>query len=424
MLYLFQNLAWAAPSQLLLAQQILAWHPGEKEQRLALLMAVGGVASLIGHPLAGWLSDRTGGRFGRRAPWVLVGALLAAAALLALGAAPGFGALVAGWAVFQLVIAASINAAQAIPPDTVPDRQYGTVSGVMGLTYTLGVVLGTAVATLLGIGAAYAATAALLVAGVVQFLAMHPDVTAVRDARAARDDAPSAAPAPDAPAGTAGDPAVGAAGTAGPDAADAAGTRAARERAAAAGVGAYHDYWWVFAARFLVTAGNYVALFYLFYYLRDRIGVPDPDGGVLLLTGVYALCVVVTAMVSGRASDRSGNRRAYVALSSAGVAAACVLMAFATSFAVVVGAAVLLGLSWGVYMAVEQALINEVLPDADKRGRDVGVMNLAVAGPNALAPVLAAASLAWLGGYPGLYVFSAVITAVGAVIIRRVRTVP
>lgn len=329
-MYLVQNLAWAAPSQLLLAQQILAWYPGEKEQRLAALMAVGGVASLMGHPLAGWLSDHTGGRFGLRAPWVLGGALVAAAALLALAAAPVFGVLVAGWAVFQLVIAASINAAQAIPPDTVPDRQYGIVSGVMGLTYTLGLFRGDA----------------------------------------------------------------------------------------------YHDYRWVFAARFLVTAGNYVALFYLFYYLRDRIGVADPDGGVLALTGVYALCVVVTAMASGRASDRSGRRRVYVALSSVGVAVACVLMAFAESFAAVVAAAVILGLSWGVYMAVDQALINEVLPDADTRGRDVGVMNLAVAGPNALAPVLAAASLAWLGGYPGLYVFSAAITAVGAVIIRQVRAVP
>lgn len=403
-MYLFQNLAWAAPSQLLLAQQILAWYPGEKEQRLAALMAVGGVASLMGHPLAGWLSDHTGGRFGLRAPWVLGGALVAAAALLALAAAPGFGALIAGWAVFQLAVAASINASQAIPPDTVPDRQYGTVSGVMGLTYTLGLVLGTAVATLLGIGAAYAVTAALLVTGVVQFLVAHGDVTAVRVPRAPRDDAPSAAPGPDPAAGTAAGPADVAAGLFRGD--------------------AYHDYRWVFAARFLVTAGNYVALFYLFYYLRDRIGVADPDGGVLALTGVYALCVVVTAMASGRASDRSGRRRVYVALSSVGVAVACVLMAFAESFAAVVAAAVILGLSWGVYMAVDQALINEVLPDADARGRDVGVMNLAVAGPNVLAPVLAAASLAWLGGYPGLYVFSAAITAVGAVIIRRVRTVP
>lgn len=62
LLYLAQNMSWSAPSQLLLAQQILAWYPENKEQKLALLMAIGGVCSVVGHPLTGWLSDRTRGR--------------------------------------------------------------------------------------------------------------------------------------------------------------------------------------------------------------------------------------------------------------------------------------------------------------------------------------------------------------------------
>ena len=74
-------------------------------------------------------------------------------------------------------------------------------------------------------------------------------------------------------------------------------------------------------------------------------------------------------------------------------------------------------------MAVDQALINEVLPQAGQRGRDLGLMNVAVAGPNMAAPVLAAASLSLLGGYPGLYLFAGVLSAAGAVLIMRVRTV-
>lgn len=185
----------------------------------------------------------------------------------------------------------------------------------------------------------------------------------------------------------------------------------------------YADFWWVFVARFLVTAGNMVALFYLFYFLRDGIGYANPDAGVLILTVVYAVCVVLTAVVSGRRSDASGRRKIYVIMASLGVAAACAMMAVASTFAVVVGAAVLLGLSWGVYMAVDQALINEVLPQAGQRGRDLGLMNVAVAGPNMAAPVLAAASLSLLGGYPGLYLFAGVLSAAGAVLIMRVRTV-
>lgn len=393
LLYLGQNLAWAAPAQLLLARQILAWHPGDKEARLALLMAIGGVASLVGHPLAGWLSDATGGRRGRRSPWILVGAVVAAGCLAAMAAAPGFWALTAAWTVFQLFIAAAINSAQAVAPDGVPRHQYGTVSGVLGLTYTLGLVAGTAVAALLGTGPAYLVAATLLLAATAQFLIGFRDPTAGVAPAAAPREAP--APAPDPAPGQSGRPAAG-----------------------------YRDFGWVFVARFLVTTGNYVALFYLFYFLRDRIGLADPDGGVLVLTGIYAACVVATAVAAGVVSDRSGRRRGYVAASSAGVAVACAVMAAAGGFAVVVAAAVLLGLSWGVFMAVDQALINEVLPSAERRGRDVGVMNLAVAGPNTLAPLLAAAALGVLGGYPGLYLFAGAVTALGAAAVTRVRGVP
>ena len=395
LLYLGQNISWAAPTQLLLAQQILVWHPGDKEQKLALLMAIGGFFSIIGHPLAGWLSDRTNSRWGRRAPWILFGGLAAAGSLVFLGAAPGFTALTIGWAVFQLAIAASINAAQAVAPDTVPDRQYGMVSGVLGLTYTLGVVLGTVVATLFDVGLAYMVTAALLLIFIGQFLPGFRDVSRVRSRGPL-----SPVPYDDDAGETAVVPAV----------ADAPG-------------GPYRDFAWAFVARFLVTTGNSVALFYLFYYLRDHIGHSDPDAGVLVLTGAYAGCVILTAILSGKLSDKMGKRRIFVAASSLGVAGACAIMAVATSFTMVIGAAVLLGLSWGVFMAVDQALINQVLPKAEERGRDVGVMNLAVAGPNMAAPVLAAFALAQLGGYPGLYVFAGVLTAIGAVLVYRVRSV-
>lgn len=148
-------------------------------------MAVGGFFSIIGHPLAGWLSDRTDTRWGRRAPWILFGGLAAAGSLVFLGAAPGFMALTIGWAVFQLAIAASINAAQAVAPDTVPDNQYGVVSGVLGLTYTLGVVLGTVVATVFDLGLAYIVTAALLLVLIGQFLPGFRDVSRVRSQAAA-----------------------------------------------------------------------------------------------------------------------------------------------------------------------------------------------------------------------------------------------
>ncbi|MFE3379956.1 MFS transporter [Streptomyces anulatus] len=389
LLYLGQNMAWAAPAQLLIAQQVEEWYPESKETYLAWLMAAGGVVSMLATPLAGMISDRTVSRFGRRSPWILAGALGAAAALSAMSVAGGYAKLLVAWLLFQVAIAFAINATQTVPPDRVPQRQYGMVSGVMGLTYTLAVVAGTLVATVLPRTAAYLVAAALLAVVTAQFL------MGFREPPRHREPAPVAArtpqPAPEPPQGP-----------------------ATRVRA---------DYWWVFTARLLVTLAQAIALFYLLYFLRDRIHHPDPDSGVLVLTLVYAVAVLATAVVGGRWSDRLRRRKPFIALTSYGLAVAAATMASANSFGVVVVAAIVLGVSWGIYTAVDQALINEVLPDPDARGRDIGVMNLAVAAPNSLAPVLAGLALSHFGGYPGLYLLAAVLALVGGVVIRFVRTV-
>lgn len=115
LLYLGQNTAWAGPSQLLIAIQVAEWFPGQKEERLAWLMAAGGAVMLVATPLAGAVSDRTGSRFGRRTPWILAGALVAALALVVMGFAPGYAVLVAGWLLFQAVLAFSTNARSRWP---------------------------------------------------------------------------------------------------------------------------------------------------------------------------------------------------------------------------------------------------------------------------------------------------------------------
>ncbi|MGO0575294.1 MFS transporter [Ornithinimicrobium panacihumi] len=389
LLYLGQNAAWAGPTQLLIAIQVADWYPGEKEERLAWVMAAGGAVMLVATPLAGAVSDRTGSRFGRRAPWILVGALVAAIALVWMGFAPGYAVLLAGWLLFQAAIAFSINAAQAVAPDQVPRRQYGLVSGVMGLTYTLGVVVGTLIGTMLGVRTAYLVTALVLVLLVGQFLVRFRDPQVLREKVAV-------------------DPVGGA--------------RWARFSVVPS-PRRYPDFAWVFLTRLLVTLGNSIALFYLLYFLRDRIRVADAEGGVLVLTAVYAVMVIVSAIVSGRWSDRVDRRLPFVSLSSLGVTLACLIMAWALDWWVVVVAAAVLGVSWGVYMAVDQALINEVLPTMADRGRDVGIMNVAVALPNTFSPVIAALALRNLGGYPGLYLLAGALALLGGVLVWRVRDV-
>lgn len=51
-------------------------------------------------------------------------------------------------------------------------------------------------------------------------------------------------------------------------------------------------------------------------------------------------------------------------------------------------AEIIMGFAYGIYMAVDQALVIDVLPNADRPGKDLGVINIANALPQPFAPAL------------------------------------
>jgi hypothetical protein len=72
---------------------------------------------------------------------------------------------------------------------------------------------------------------------------------------------------------------------------------------------------------------------------------------------------------------------------------------------------------------VAQALVTQVLPDPTAVAGELGVMNVAVVAPQALAPLLASLVIAELGGYSVLFGLAGVITVLGALSVGRIRTV-
>ncbi|MEU8316813.1 hypothetical protein AB0C33_00475 [Nonomuraea sp. NPDC048881] len=80
------------------------------------------------------------------------------------------------------------------------------------------------------------------------------------------------------------------------------------------------------------------------------------------------------------------------------------------------------GIAFGVYLAVDMALVTKVLPAPGDAGKDMGVLNIANAGPQILAPALAAVVVG-TGGYPALFVVGIVISLVGSVGVLRIRGV-
>ena len=69
-------LIWGAVPGILLPQQVTLVDPANKVANLAIVMTISALAAMLAQPIAGQLSDRTRSRFGRRAPWIVLGALV------------------------------------------------------------------------------------------------------------------------------------------------------------------------------------------------------------------------------------------------------------------------------------------------------------------------------------------------------------
>nr|WP_269328942.1 MFS transporter [Kineosporia babensis] len=369
----------------MLAQQAEALAPEHKESALSLVTGVGAAVSTVTNPFWGALSDRTTLRLGRRLPWVLGGAAGGAVAMLLLAAAENIGQMVAAWALAQAALNAMLAALTATVPDQVPVGERGTVGGALAVAQTLGVVAGSGVAAATGsIAAGYLALAALLL------------ITTVPYALNSRDTPRTEPPTSFAWSSFWVSPR------------------------------AHPDFAWAWITRFLMNLGNALLILYLLYYLQDAVGLPDDEAEstVFALTAVYGACTVLTAFAGGLASDRIGRRKVFVIGSGLVTAAALLLFALVPTVLAAWVGAVVLGIGFGAYTAVDFALITQVLPAEDDRAKDLGVINIAAALPQVLAPVLAAAVLAVDLGYAGVFGLAAGISVLGSVLVGQIRSVP
>ncbi|GLZ40235.1 MFS transporter [Actinokineospora sp. NBRC 105648] len=376
---------WYGPLQILLGKQADLIAPLSKESVLALVAGVGAACSMVANPLWGALSDRTTGRWGKRAPWVLGGAVAGAGGLALLAAADSVAGMVLGWSVAQIALNAPFAALSAAIPDQVPVERRGTAGGYFGLAQTAGIMGGTGLALVGGtVLSGYLACAVAVLLGSLPFALLRHEVV----------------PGPRPPW----------------DLGD-------FLRGFWVNPLRHRDFGWAWLTRFLINLGNAVALLYLLYYLQDEVRIADPAGGVFVLTAVYAVALLGTVLVGGVLSDRLGRRRAFVCWSGVIMSVASVLLAGWPTWTGAVVAAAVLGVGFGTYTSVDFALVTEVLPAAADRGRHLGVINIANTLPQVLAPVLAAPIVAHLGGYPVLYLTAAAVGLLGAVLVYRIESV-
>ncbi|MBC3842493.1 MFS transporter [Streptacidiphilus sp. 4-A2] len=136
------QIALQTPSTFLIPQQIAAIDPQGKVTAYAWASALGAVAGLFAAPLAGALSDRTTGRFGRRRPWMLGGAAASMAVLLETGLATTVWAVSLGALLLSAAMCALGAGLNTVVPDQVPVGERGRVLGWAAVPQAAGLALG------------------------------------------------------------------------------------------------------------------------------------------------------------------------------------------------------------------------------------------------------------------------------------------
>jgi MFS family permease len=186
------------------------------------------------------------------------------------------------------------------------------------------------------------------------------------------------------------------------------------------------DFAWAFTSRFFFVLAYAFLVTYQAYYLLDHLGSAEADvpRQVFLGTFVQSAVLVAASLLAGRLSDRTGRRKVFVVAASVIYGLALFAIAAASSFnGFLIGMAIG-GLGFGMYMAVDLALVVDVLPDMGSAAKDLGVLNIAGALPSAVAPAIAPAILVVGGGSYGLlYAVAGVCALVAAAAIIPVTRV-
>ncbi len=378
--------------QIVLPSQIAAIDPEGKIGTYGILASIGAAAAAIGNPIFGALSDRTRSRFGRRAPWLVISAVVALVLLALLGGMTSLFWLGAAYLLVMVTMSAFQAVITAVMPDHVPEHRRGFVSGIASFAITIGVIYGLNIAPAFVDNPvlAYLLIGALLVVGTLLLVVLAPDPTAGQ-------------PVP----------------------------QSAKERQSIRYFFTSlrdHDFAWAFWSRATIMIGYWTVSTYQLYTLTDYIGEENLPGGsaasAVALLGTINLGVsVIAALIAGPLSDRLNRRKAFVIVASVGIAAGALIPAFWPSWAGMVTYSIIVGAFFGIYSAVDQAIMTLVLPDPENTARDLGLLNVATTGPQIAGPFLAAIVITVTGGYAPLFVFTAIAAALSAFFVAPIRKV-
>ena len=322
------------------------YSPGSEGGTLFALTVVGALIAALVQPTIGSISDYTISRWGRRKPYIFIGSVLDVAFLYGIATSNSIVAVAAFMALLQISANFAQGPFQGYVPDLVPARQVGLASALVGLFQVLGNAVG------FGIGSAAVATDSFFLGtmalGALELATMVSVVWRVGEGRSPR-------------------PRHGRSWLS-----------IARE-AWATDILKEHSFLWLVSSRLFFLMGATMLINLSLFYFAQTFGLPQDKAGAANFPVLAAVVVgnILTVLPAGRISDRIGRKPViYVACAVAGTG--MLIVALAPTIPVVIVGAALFGAGSGMFLAVDWALMTDIIPKASS-GRYMGISNVATA---------------------------------------------
>ncbi|HSV54258.1 MAG TPA: MFS transporter [Burkholderiaceae bacterium] len=370
--------------------EALAAYESAKASSLSLAASLAVAATMIMQPIIGVTSDRTRSRWGRRAPWMVFGAILALVGVALMYYAASAAQLMLGYALASVACTVVGGPLSATVVDRIPAAKRGAMSAVAGVGLLVGYILGMVAA---GVIYAKVGTASYLAFGVLVLLLTLVFITLARDSSSKSLQVEKVSIAGHLNSFT----------------------FALRDP----------DFRWVFLARVIMLFGYSVSGTFGIYMLQSYIEpamTAEQAAKTMPLLHLVGMPVTLLAMViSGRWSDRVGRRKPFVIGASLLLAASMAVPFIWPTLWALYAQHFLAGIAVGTFLVVDQALLIDVLPDKKAAGRDLGIGTLASNLGQAIGPIVAGLVLSVTGGYRMIWLTALVLTALAALAVVPVK---
>ncbi len=368
-----------------------------------MVTSVAAISSVISQPIMGWLCDRTPFKWiGRRNMWICAASIVGGLGLLLQSSIHSTVLLAIVWAALMWPLNSVQSALATVLPERVPVKIRGSISGVCGAAQTLGQLVGVSLAGLstnLFVGYLFVAASFMVICQIFAFTTKEyvlddNDCVMSQEEVAAQSKSTDGKP---------------------------------NFSIKLPSFKTARDFWWAFIGRFLMVFGYFSVASFQLYILRDHIQVGDINACsvfMVTLTSISTVAGIIASVLGGFIADKLNRLKLFVVLATlCFVPGGIVYWVIPTKTGAMIAMGII-GFAFGLYTAVDVALISRVLPSNETAAQDLGIMNIATAGPQIIAPAAVAAIVALTGSYTTVFaimIVSCILGAIGIYMIKNVR---